>query len=452
VKLTIKNVKPIIETDITVKELTIIVGMNNTGKSLFAHAIHALYNEDLNYSIFIDFFKTNPYMINLYNNFIKRRTSEYIFTREELLKISVLITEYCKSHEVAKQIYNFIFSSDVFQEDMMICRDLMPGNEEDLNKLDHQFSYFFEEVGNKKFILISKKKNSYTIEFSISQDTYENDCKSGIFLHKSVRFEFADFFARIFSKLSLFSKKTIAFPSERSGLTLMKDNLNYFPNKMTECYVEFLNQTIDTSKKSEDKYYKVAEYIEENILFGRLNFDPNKNIYFNDFNNTTDNIFMNRVSSSVRELAAFTIYLKFLVKANDTIIIDEPELSLHPDAVRYLARAIVSLVNKKLNFIIITHSDYFVKEINNLILLNTVDYEKNKIIINEKFNNNQLDNIQLSSNKVSMISFSRDQNGIKKEEIICNEYGYIEPLFDKTIARMNKDEDFIFDLKELEYE
>ena len=161
---------------------------------------------------------------------------------------------------------------------------------------------------------------------------------------------------------------------------------------------------------------------------------------------------MNRVSSSVRELAAFTIYLKFLVKANDTIIIDEPELSLHPDAVRYLARAIVSLVNKKLNFIIITHSDYFVKEINNLILLNTVDYEKNKIIINEKFNNNQLDNIQLSSNKVSMISFSRDQNGIKKEEIICNEYGYIEPLFDKTIARMNKDEDFIFDLKELEYE
>jgi predicted ATPase len=103
------NRKPIIETDITVKELTIIVGMNNTGKSLFAHAIHALYNEDLNYSIFIDFFKTNPYMINLYNNFIKRRTSEYIFTREELLKISVLITEYFGSPEVAKQIYNFIF-------------------------------------------------------------------------------------------------------------------------------------------------------------------------------------------------------------------------------------------------------------------------------------------------------------------------------------------------------
>ena len=116
---------------------------------------------------------------------------------------------------------------------------------------------------------------------------------------------------------------------------------------------------------------------------------------------------------------------------------------------QWAPRAIVSLVNKKLNFIVITHSDYFVKEINNLILLNTVDYEKNKIIINEKFNNNQLDNIQLSSNKVSMFSFLRDKNGIKKEEIICGEYGYIEPLFDKTIATMNKDEDFIFDLKEL---
>jgi hypothetical protein len=448
-KLTIKNVEPIIESDITVRELTIIVGMNNTGKSLFAHAIHALYNEDLNYSIFIDFFKTNQYMIDLYNKFIQRRTNEYTFTKEELLKISVLITEYFGSPEVAKQIYNFIFSSNGIQDDMMISRDLTPQNTEDINKLYYQFNYFFEEVGNKKLILISKKKNSYTIEFSISQDTYENNCKSGKFLHNSVRFEFADFFARIFSKLSLFSKKTIVFPAERSGLTLMKDNLNYFPNKMTECYVEFLNQTIDTSKRSEDKYYNVAEYIEENILFGRLNFDPNKNIYFNDFNNTKDNIFMNRVSSSVRELAAFTLYLKFLVKANDTIIIDEPELSLHPDAVRYLARAIVSLVNKKLNFIVITHSDYFVKEINNLILLNTVDYEKNKIIINEKFNNNQLDNIQLSSNKVSMFSFLRDKNGIKKEEIICGEYGYIEPLFDKTIATMNKDEDFIFDLKEL---
>jgi energy-coupling factor transporter ATP-binding protein EcfA2 len=50
-------------------------------------------------------------------------------------------------------------------------------------------------------------------------------------------------------------------------------------------------------------------------------------------------------------------------------MIDEPELNLHPDNQRRLARLLARLVRAGHRIIVSTHSDYLVREINNLILL-----------------------------------------------------------------------------------
>ena len=51
-------------------------------------------------------------------------------------------------------------------------------------------------------------------------------------------------------------------------------------------------------------------------------------------------------------------------------MVDEPELSLHPENQRRIARLFARLANLGVKVFITTHSDYIVKELNTLIMLN----------------------------------------------------------------------------------
>ena len=51
-------------------------------------------------------------------------------------------------------------------------------------------------------------------------------------------------------------------------------------------------------------------------------------------------------------------------------MIDEPELNLHPDNQRRIARLLARLVNLGIKVFITTHSSYIIKELNTLIMLN----------------------------------------------------------------------------------
>jgi energy-coupling factor transporter ATP-binding protein EcfA2 len=52
------------------------------------------------------------------------------------------------------------------------------------------------------------------------------------------------------------------------------------------------------------------------------------------------------------------------------LIIDEPELNLHPDNQRKMAALLARLVNAGIKIIVTTHSDYLIRDINNRIMLN----------------------------------------------------------------------------------
>ena len=74
-------------------------------------------------------------------------------------------------------------------------------------------------------------------------------------------------------------------------------------------------------------------------------------------------------SSSVKSLFLVDMYINHIAGKNQILIIDEPELNLHPDNQVKFARLIVRLVNAEVKVLLTTHSDYIVREINNLISL-----------------------------------------------------------------------------------
>jgi len=79
---------------------------------------------------------------------------------------------------------------------------------------------------------------------------------------------------------------------------------------------------------------------------------------------------MNEASSCIRALLDVGFYLRCRARAGDLFMIDEPELNLHPKNQRAFARLVAQMVNAGIKVFITTHSDYLIKELNTLIMLN----------------------------------------------------------------------------------
>ena len=85
------------------------------------------------------------------------------------------------------------------------------------------------------------------------------------------------------------------------------------------------------------------------------------------YQNESGKYTLHQVSSMVSEIAPLVLYLKYFV-LGDLFIIEEPESHIDAENQRRLARAIAMLVNA----LITTHSDFFVGQLNNLLLLSEV--------------------------------------------------------------------------------
>ena len=117
-----------------------------------------------------------------------------------------------------------------------------------------------------------------------------------------------------------------------------------------------------------------VEFLEREVVRGEINLEETgqltyPEIYYEPFKGqpSAGKFTLNQTSSMVSELAPIILFLKYLVRSGDLLILEEPESHLHPDAQRQMARGIVRLVNAGVKVLITTHSDYLVSQINNLM-------------------------------------------------------------------------------------
>jgi len=75
----------------------------------------------------------------------------------------------------------------------------------------------------------------------------------------------------------------------------------------------------------------------------------------------------------VKELSPLVLYLRYLAKPGELLIIDEPEMNLHPEAQVKMTEFLTMLINAGLNILVTTHSPYVVDHLANLIKANEVE-------------------------------------------------------------------------------
>ncbi|MGO8672115.1 MAG: AAA family ATPase [Capsulimonadaceae bacterium] len=69
-------------------------------------------------------------------------------------------------------------------------------------------------------------------------------------------------------------------------------------------------------------------------------------------------------SSSIKQLAPLVVYLKRKARPNDLVIIDEPEMNLHPESQAKLLEIIAMMVNSGIHVVLTTHSSYVMAHLN----------------------------------------------------------------------------------------
>lgn len=129
---------------------------------------------------------------------------------------------------------------------------------------------------------------------------------------------------------------------------------------------------LDPHRVAENPAHRVAEFLEKDVTRGSVGLDRRVEYPEIYYENENGRFLLHQVSSMVSEVAPIVLFLKYLVRPGQLFIIEEPESHLDTDNQRKLARAIAMLVNSGVKVLITTHSDFFVNQLNNLLLLSQI--------------------------------------------------------------------------------
>lgn len=204
--------------------------------------------------------------------------------------------------------------------------------------------------------------------------------------------------------------------------------------------------------KKETKYKFLADDIENDILHGRILVSEQGELQFSSASYSEIILPVHLSASLIKTLSGLIIYLRHQATSNDLIIIDEPELNLHPDNQILLTRIFAKLVNNGFRLLISTHSDYIIRELNNLIMLSS-DKPEIKAIA-EQFG--YKDDHKLDPDNVGayLFNFNADNNTkVVVENLQVLENGFEIKTIDEAINRLNDvSEELFYALKSTEDE
>ena len=402
-KIKFKNLGPIESGEIDfndLKGINLIIGKNNTGKT---------YLSNLLYTYFKVRERQNIKMYEVVGIRFKDRLSDSDY---ETIK-DYFENKYQKEiKDTLPQVFHT--SKDTFK-DFEIEVDLSDEILE-FKKLDDDTIIYFREMRK----IIKLKKSEDEIEY-LMEDYDENKGKRYITYNPKIEEEEAkQIIFGYFLHIKFFQKiyKFYSFPAERSGAVLFyKQLLEERSDVLRELelgnsenigkisrysepvndYVKFLNSISDRSKGlTELDIYKKLDTELKEILGGEVIIDSEDNIMFKMNENKIIDIGM--VSSTVKTLTGFYLYLKYFAMERDIIFIDEIELNLHPENQRKIMKLINYLSKQGLKFVISTHSPVITQEMNNMIM-----FEKCKDKIDDEI--------------IKEYSIDRENYGLRQEDV-----------------------------------
>jgi predicted ATPase len=440
-KFQFKKLGNINKAELELGDLTIICGKNNTGKTYVSYAIYGFF---ATWNEFIDFELSQEEIDNLLTEGILK-----IDLNQFENKISELINKLSRdyNHLIIPQIFS-ANEGYFFETSFEVLINYNPSYENEL-----QFSAKTKE---KEVLKAFKERFSAILEITL---LVENEALiPSTFIVK-------DFIFKALGK-ALFDhylSSPFIITAERIGISLFYRELDINKNVLVEqlqkqskkfelsdffkmigdtvsryaypikSNIDFVRDIFDIhSKKTSPLLKEYPEFAKDlkNLLGGEIKVE-NEQIFFTfkqARKNQTIPLYLS--SSTVKSLLNLNFYIKHIAKKGDILFIDEPELNLHPANQRKMARLFVRLIKAGIKVFITTHSDYIIKELNNLIILGNKFEERDKIM--KKYKYTEADVLDPASVKVYIA-----ENQTLTPAPIDN-LGIAVKSFDREINEMNR--------------
>ncbi|MFN3851596.1 MAG: AAA family ATPase [Spirosomataceae bacterium] len=335
-KIELKNFGPIdhFEFDLD-KDLHVIYGENNIGKSSIINTIYILTNSWKNIIAISNL--TDDYAREKYENKIKDElTQNFEVTFKELY------------NQLSDKSYPIIIITSSEVESHFGVQVNFWGDEEAISIKKHLYG---------KVSIIKDSKSTFNEIDEIFDFIYFFPAsRSGMYRVMSSMGEILAKFSQYRNQLNIsnLSIPSLTFPESEYFLNL---------------------SSINNSKKSE--YASTVEKIEKEVLGGEIYFDDSaKKLRYKSFETGLD-LELHETSSMIAEIAPIVAHLKYILPNSSSILfIEEPEAHLHPKIQVEMMRIYADLVNAGVKVVMTTHSDFMMNELTNLILERKLKPEK----------------------------------------------------------------------------
>lgn len=186
-------------------------------------------------------------------------------------------------------------------------------------------------------------------------------------------------------------------------------------------------------RKRESEFADIAAEIEAAVLGGKIDVSAEGEMSFAPREAPDKHLGVHLTASVVKSLSSLVFYFRHLARSGDFLVIDEPELNLHPDNQRKLARILAKVVNRGFKVMMSTHSDYIVRELNHMIMLSKLPPEEAKALGYEPA-------CALSPGDVGVHLF--DEHTARSLPV--TETGFSVPTIDEQINSLNADAQRLF--------
>lgn len=250
---------------------------------------------------------------------------------------------------------------------------------------------------------------------------------------------------------------TQIFAAERSGIYTFSKELSVvrlrnpderynirYPKPIADGLADAAN--VVNRKKYGFGYGKFADEIEQMIIHGNLNVSEE-----GDFSYQVPDgpeLGLNDSSSAIKTLAPLIFYLRYSAGNSNILFIDEPELNLHPKNQILLAKIFVKMINAGIRLVISTHSDYIIREINNMIMADSLKNAGYDGIEKKGYD----ESLCLSQDKFTPYLFEKNDKGkVNVKQLEVDRYGFEMPSIDEAINRQNDVTDTFYEVLKYDY-
>jgi len=457
-KISFENVGAIRQAELELGDLTIVCGKNNTGKTYVTYATFG----------FLDYWHS-ALKISI--------PSEIVTQVMEKGSISVPIKDFAKnapeileeaSKKFSKNIDKVFAGNENIFENSIVKVHAERSKDCHTNKVNFQAG-----SANKAFLEVTSTEEDENLTISLLVDKSSEDLPPRSFIESMISAAIRDLVFK--DKMP----RPFIASAERTGSAIFQKELDFTRSRLVDMIGEKDSSFSFTSllgsfkaeyptpvKKNVDfirglsniknkeglfskQHPEVLEHF-KSIIGGEYKVSKDDEIQFIPNNKKSLKLSLVESSSAVRSLLDIGFYLRHIAQTGDIVIVDEPELNLHPHNQRKVARLFAMLVNYGIKVFITTHSDYIIREINTLIQFSQNDPRVNEIAKRESYGENESIKPERIKVYIAKEASIKLPNRVRKTK--CNtlvlapideKRGIEIETFDNTIEELNRIQDEI---------